>query len=576
MSKQEIPPQVGVEIAEAFLKGGDEKKQAIKRYLESPWGLSQQTIYRIAQEYGWESGRKVRRDKGMIRCEGVTEDDFAAVAGVAKATTRPNTGKRLASTEVIREQLILNGRPALANVSPSTLNRVLRRRGLDHEQLLSSTPAIEMRSLHPNHIHFLDASVCVQWDLRGGQRMVPRDMQKTFYKNKPGYWKEVKQVLIRWMLVDHTSGAFFVCYTYNSGETAKDVIDVLLEAWGRKPYESQYPFHGVPLMLGLDPSGANKSYPVQNLLKQLGVEPYIHASGNARASGCVETHHGLWERGFEWELLAKLAEDLDELNARARDRMIYMNAMREHSRHGKTRREKWNEIAREQLRELPDKAHCRRVATHRPEQRTPDELLRISVDNRWFQLYAPALKHRPVTVALNAWNPDALHVTTEHGEPVESKLVQTDEHGFALDAPVFGAGRYVRHSDPPAVALAKGIDQHALKDRIPGFEPKPTAHLVPPVHFLPRGGHEIALESLPASPRVRAEQVARRVRDALGLERITALQNQQLGIWLESRSDITEEELAALVAKAADAWRLPNPAAMPSYGEASQMRQDAG
>lgn len=559
MAKQPIPPEVGVEIAQAFEAGGTTKTQVLNKYQASPWGFSRNKLYQIANAFGWSSGRKQRDDKGEIRIDGVTNSDIEMAAKVLMQATRYKTGKRLMATEDLKQQMVLNGYEEMANVSVSTMNRWLRDRKLDHQQLMADNPAIEMRSKHPNHIHFVDASVCVQWDLKGGKKMVARDMQKAFYKNKPGYWKTVKKVLIRWLLVDHCSGMFYVDYTYESGESSISLLNFLLDAWSPKPYADLYPFHGVPFELGLDPGAANKSYEVKNLTGKLGVKREVHAPGNSRASGPVETIHNFWERRFEWELLLKLADDLDDLRTRAHDRMIFLNATAVHSRHKWTRCAKWMEITQDQLRILPPRAHCEKLATCQPFTRVPDERLRIEVDNREFQLKAPALKRRPVTVDYTPWDPDQLNVWTSDGEMVPCRLIQKDEHGFDVLAPVYGEGEYKRHADTPAQKLRKELEALPKAERLNGFEPKSTAHLAPKQHFLPKRGTDIVLNELPKAPPIAADDVPGKLRRSLGRERLTSLQNQQIQTWLKGRAHVTAQEFEEIQAKAADAWKTPRP-----------------
>ncbi len=554
MPRNSIPPEVGCQIAQALQAGGDQARYCKARYMGEPWNFSEDKIYRVAKKHGFVSGRKARRDKGEIRVTGLTEELVSLGARVTLAGTRRQSGKRLVTTEDMCQQLALNGHKAAQNASVSTWNRLLRDRGLSHADLMAGNPAIEMRSEHPNHVHFVDASVCVQWDLKGGKNMVARDMQKAFYKNKPGYWREVKKVLIRWMLVDHCSHAFWVRYTYASGENGVDLLDFLLDGWGGKPFADRFPFHGVPRILGMDPGAANLSYPVQRLLDRLQVESYVHAPGNSRASGCVEVAHNIWETRFEFELLLKLAEDLESLNDRAKDRMIYLNAVARHSRHGRTRAEKWREITAVQLRVLPPKAHCQALATTKPVERTPNERLRISFESRDFQLWAPALKNRKVTVELSPWNPDDLIVTTLLGEPVPCRLIEKDAHGFDRDSPVFGAEQYQRHPDTPAEKMRRDLE--ADEYRIEGFEPKPTGHLAPAVHFLPVRGTEILLADVPKAPPIRAGEIPGKLRRDLGLERITPPQRLRIEQWIEGRDLISHEQYREIVGRAAEEFKV--------------------
>lgn len=554
MSPRNIPHEAGIEIAKALNAGGEMRKGVISKYTQAPWGWSQSKVYDVAKEYGWQSKRKARADKGVFRKEGFSDEALEQCARVLLATTRYKLGKRLMCTDDLIQQMVLNGYKEFEGVPASTLNRWLREHQLNHAQLLSTGAAIEMRSLHPNHIHFVDASICVQWDFNGKKKMVARDMKTAFYKNKPGYWKEVRKVLIRWVIVDDCSGAFYVDYSYAGGENTADLLNFILDAWGQKSYSSKYPFHGVPKMLGMDPGAANTSHEVGALIKKLGVEPYVHAPGNSRASGVVEVIHGFWERRFEWELLLKLAENLEELRTRAHDKMTYLNAMAEHSRTKVTRNLKWLEIKQEQLKILPPKDYCQKLATSKPVKRTPDERLRISFEGREYQLHAPALKKVAVWADRNPWQVNELNVWVEGGEMVPCRLIEKDAHGFDTQAPVYGEGIYKSHADTPAQTLVKSMEKSKAGYVVEGFEPKPTAHLVPDQTFMPKRGTPIVRDELPKEPPVKAGDVAGRIRIALDIERITAPMRQQLDGWLNDRDVLSAEEYRSVLEIAKNRW----------------------
>ena len=52
------------------------------------------------------------------------------------------------------------------NLSTSTIIRALRTFRLHPDQLLAPAPAVELRSLHPNHVWQIDASLCVLYYLK--------------------------------------------------------------------------------------------------------------------------------------------------------------------------------------------------------------------------------------------------------------------------------------------------------------------------------------------------------------------------------------------------------------------------
>lgn len=80
-------------------------------------------------------------------------------------------------------------------LSASTVERALRMYRLHPEQILRPAPVTELRSLHPNHVWQIDASLCVLYYLRAGtvkgNGLQVLDADK-FYKNKLRRWSASK------------------------------------------------------------------------------------------------------------------------------------------------------------------------------------------------------------------------------------------------------------------------------------------------------------------------------------------------------------------------------------------------
>ena len=133
--RRNIPEAAGVEIAQALKAGGKASRNILAKYTRSPWHWSEDKVYAVAKDFGWTSGRKPRTDKGNTRIKGLTKTHIELFAKILFETTRFKTGKRLASSEDIRQQMILNGHKVFENVSVSTINRLLKHYKLDHKQL---------------------------------------------------------------------------------------------------------------------------------------------------------------------------------------------------------------------------------------------------------------------------------------------------------------------------------------------------------------------------------------------------------------------------------------------------------
>jgi hypothetical protein len=130
------------------------------------------------------------------------------------------------------------------------------------------TPHTPMQSLHPNHVHTFDVSVCIQYYLKNGRLGIMDE--RDFYKNKIENFAKIKTRLLRYLLTDHFSGAFKVRYYNTTGESAENLWNFLKWAWGVQCHE-KLPFRGVPFVLLMDTGSANKSHAILNFLERLEV-----------------------------------------------------------------------------------------------------------------------------------------------------------------------------------------------------------------------------------------------------------------------------------------------------------------
>jgi hypothetical protein len=170
-------------------------------------------------------------------------------------------------------------------------------------------------------------------------------------------------------LTDHYSSSVCVRYYAAAGETAANMYDFLLYAWGMKE-TPEYVFHGLPEILIWDCGIANIARATTNALKAFGVKTIPHLPGNSRAKGQVECANNLVECQFESRLRFEPVNSMEELNDAAERWCAAYNGNllagldTRLNRGGKTlgsRSMLWNRIGAGQLRELPDKETCRQV-----------------------------------------------------------------------------------------------------------------------------------------------------------------------------------------------------------------------
>ncbi|WP_321495605.1 transposase family protein [uncultured Desulfobacter sp.] len=314
-------------------------------------GKSPAHLYRIAGRYGFESGRKSRSDKG----ECVLNDlQIKFIAGQIYTTRRERKGEIMPVKEAldIAEQ---NGIVEPGCISVARVQEILRDLGLNRKTLKVQGPHQSMRSLHPNHVHFMDVSVCIQYYLKNKRLRIEREDQ--FYKNKPENFTKIKQKIYRYVLTDHFSHTIFVKYYIARGETMANLFDFLVSAWMPKDNPEKFPFRGVPAILMMDKGAANVSKPILDFLKNMDVAFIPGLPHNPRRQGSVERAQNHVEMYFESKLRIQSVSCIDELNHFAMDWCAFMNGSIKfvHSRFNTPRTHCWLKIREEQLRECPDR-----------------------------------------------------------------------------------------------------------------------------------------------------------------------------------------------------------------------------
>ena len=403
----------------------------------------EQTVYRKLKEAGLDTGRKKRSDKGLTM---YTREHLALISGLLIESTRRNE-KRLLTIQDAIDILHADGKLPCV-MSAARVSQLLREHVLHPDQLSHLAPAMTMRSLHPNHVWALDASICVLYYLKSGQmQAMPAD---EFYKNKPhNLAKVVNDLCVRYACTDHTSGTGWARY-YTGGETAENLIEFFL--WCISQREG-CPAHGVPFFVMLDPGAANKSHLFKQLCKRLKVELIINEVGNARGKGQVENFHNLVERHFEGRLRMLPANlTLEQLNEYCEAWQVAFNVKARHTRHGQPRYSKWMEVTPEQLRIAPPMDLLRELVTSVEETRRVSNNMTISYAVKghgradYDLRYVPGvLVGQTVTVVVNPYRAPAIdvqYVAQDSGEIawICVEPIAVDENNFPLSAPVFGEG----------------------------------------------------------------------------------------------------------------------------------------
>lgn len=364
------------------------QRSRLVKSLSRTHNCTTQAIYKAAQRCGFNSNRKPRADRNT-RSVAVTENQLRELALLIHKSETEKGRMPLTAEEAI-SIYERSGKLTHDTISPAYLNAWMRRHKISKTHALARTPHTRLMSLHPNHVHMVDASRCAQWYLDNRGRVTHQRRDQDVYSNKPGNPNQITRLL----LVDHYSGAFFVWYTQE--EAAVDWLSFLYRAWASKNFladslaqhltpdalsclSSYFPFRGLPRILYSDNGAPLKCAATKQMLAKMGIESLQHKPYAPRAKGANETMQRHWERWFEAGLKLHAAADLDELNAWAFDRCVEINAVRKHSRHGRTRFDVWTRDVAGHIVEVPDFEFYRSHAASAPEQKKvwPDRTIRF-------------------------------------------------------------------------------------------------------------------------------------------------------------------------------------------------------
>lgn len=496
------------QAASAAPSGG---KGAVYGAAAQQLGLSLATLHRYLKATVVKPPRKQRSDAGDTA---LTLAHAQILSAVLMEAYRANN-KKISSVELALKRCRKNypgfaqwTNPATGEIcllSASACTRALRRYALHPEQLRQASAAQPQRSLHPNDVWQIDASISTLFYVpdEGLADMSPAE----FYKNKPENFERIKRLrLTRVVLTDHTSGAIFVHYV-PGGESVANMADVFLRCMQPRPGQMM---HGVPFHLCMDP-GSGFAGAFANLLRRLQIQPIVNQAGNPRAKGQVENAHNLVECDFESGFKYAAVPTLEWINAQAQGWMVSYNSTQIHGRHGMPRYAKWMEITQTQLR-LVDPAVARDLLVH--DYKTPkvdgERCVRFA-GKRWSVREVPGvLIGETLKVTYNPFDKACAYVLEVDAEGhellIEIPEVVQNQHGFDEGAALMGR-EMKSQPDTRAdtnrklverLAMGAATDAQAAAARkakvLPlGGEFLPYAHHadVPDATLLPRRGTEL-------------------------------------------------------------------------------------
>lgn len=512
------------ELSAAPASGG--ARTALVTRAAETLGKSPKTVYGLLKKYaGWESGRKVRTDKGKT----CVDREIAQLAGGLSCLSNRRNNKRITTIKAARERLAANGYGVVNTEtgevtmpSSETISRAMRRYGCHPDQLGAARPAVELRSPHPNHTWEIDASVCVLYRLKGGG--VGLVNERDYNEHKPGKLIEIAgQRIIRYVVADHYSACLYVRYEQARGEDARGVITTLVEAISDRGERD--PMHGAPLQVYMDPGSGNKSPLVTQFLRDLGATPFWHEAGNARATGAVEAAQNIVERGFESRLRFMNIPSVGELQILADRWRRHFNAHAILTRAGKPRNQLWVGITDAQLR-VVERPVLEAIAHWGDETRRIDNRFRISVNTRSHGVHEYDLRELgyhglssgdTVTVRLNPFRAPDIMIIKEMPDGTELRFevspIIKGEDGRDVTAPVIGQ----EYRRPPKTLAEKNLEEikmraygtdsleeaekaHKARNRRPFADIDPMADVREAPQYLRRQGTRMDVEAKTAAP----------------------------------------------------------------------------
>ncbi|MEX3556675.1 MAG: hypothetical protein VB131_09235 [Burkholderia gladioli] len=310
---------------------------------------------------------------------------------------------------------------------------------------------------------------------------------------------------------------------------------------------------------------------MQRFCKCTGIELIIDKPGNARAKGSVEKGQDIIECRFEAGLKFRRHEirTFEDLNRLADLYQAHFNAKFIHSRHGKSRYDKWMEIPESELRITPSAEVLLSLATDEPKERTVDGNLTIQFKGRcWLVKDVPG-----VTIGGKVhvhWHPfiaDTAMAVILDADGRETHIplpeVTLDANGFPSTAIQIGTG-YRAQPDTIletnrkavtklAAGEAKVSDADAVSKKpsfLPfdgSFDPYRMERETPKVVHLPRAGTPLEIDAPTIQARTLTPTMA-----ALQLQaQLEQAWRPEYFAWLEQRypNGIGEDQLARLAAQ---------------------------
>jgi hypothetical protein len=449
---------------------GRERAETIAR-LTAQWGISKQAISAWARKAGQRDDGTVRRDRGRSQ---VTAKETTVIAATLLTAKRSDGRLPMHTKEAARVLVETGGLET--EVSYSTLCRELRRQGLSKAHLRERPPHRSRAYPHPNWEWQIDASNCLQYFFDAGG-LGERDIAMQLHRNHPAEFRKIRKQLLRYGVIDPYSGCFVFRYYYETGERARDFLDLLIDAWQpperwnhwRTPHPA-FQFHGVPSRIVADKGAFAKSDMVRQFLKQCGVDLITHLPGRPWAKAYVENEMNQIEQ-FEVWLKLQTPPDLETVNRWAWEWACRKNCEAAYRAktdpNGRTRIQRWLTITQEQLQVPAPVDALWSILRDGRARRRVEKNGRVEHRGRWYSVPDTDCWGRWVEVAFNPLTYPDLDVTWRDQEDGRVRAVwrlkklDVDAGGFLSDS--VAPGTYRRPAMTTTQRAMAGLEQAATE-----------------------------------------------------------------------------------------------------------------
>lgn len=290
--EKKIPPESIIKIKDQLnmLSVRSPERSEIINIAAKFYGVSKDKIYRCLKDFN-HPGSIHRADRGKPRK--ISEQDmklYCEIIAAFKMRTRNKKGRHISTgraLEILEDFGIImpDGLIKIDKgiLNKSTINRYLKKFGLNHSTLCRESPAPRFQAEFSNDIWHFDLS--------------PSDLK---HLEKPPEWVESGQrnpTLMLYSAIDDKSGCGYLEYHCVYGEDTEAALRFLFNAMFAKSIDG-YLFRGIPKIIYMDNGPISKSRMFLRVMSCLGIQIMHHLPRDADEQKTAARGKGKVERPF--------------------------------------------------------------------------------------------------------------------------------------------------------------------------------------------------------------------------------------------------------------------------------------